>query len=136
MTDREESRLARLLDGADNIAMNNEDRHLVNKIIVDEGVEYMSGKECIPRMLDAYRAGMLAGLVRAALKEFANTEAPDKTIEDVIGLFIRTIGKGRGPLDDKEQLEIWGKLNECITPLMTRAYTAGYVRALKDDING
>ena len=117
------------LDSADLIRMDASDQKAFDMIFKNQLGESHSCE--IPTLLDIYRAGLLSGHLKSALKERGDNTVDDEiNIDELIGIITDDDPK---KLDDSN---LYVEVLDFIEPALDRAFTAGYLRAIKDELQG
>ena len=117
------------LDSADLIRMDASDQKAFDMIFKNQLGESHSWE--IPTLLDIYRAGLLSGHLKSALKERGDNTVDDEiNIDELIGIITDDDPK---KLDDSN---LYVEVLDFIEPALDRAFTAGYLRAIKDELQG
>ena len=117
------------LDSADLIRMDASDQKAFDMIFKNQLGESHSWE--IPTLLDIYRAGLLSEHLKSALKERGDNTVDDEiNIDELIGIITDDDPK---KLDDSN---LYVEVLDFIEPALDRAFTAGYLRAIKDELQG
>ena len=129
MENEEMKKTRNFLDSADLIRMDASDQKAFDMIFKNQLGESHSWE--IPTLLDIYRAGLLSGHLKSALKERGDNTVDDEiNIDELIGIITDDDPK---KLDDSKLYE---EVLDFIEPALDRAFTAGYLRAIKDELQG
>ena len=128
MENKEQEKTRAFLDSSDLLRMDVTDQKAFDMIFRNQLGESHSWE--IPTLLDIYRAGLLSGHLKSALKERGDNTVDDEiNIDELIGIITDDPKK----LDDSKLYE---KVLDFIEPALDRAFTAGYLRAIKDELQG
>lgn len=129
MENTEMERTKSFLDSAELIAMDASDQRAFNTIFKNQLGE--SHEWEIPTLLDIYRAGLLAGHLKSALKERGDNTVDDEiNIDELIGIIAG---------DDPQKLDnssLYVEVLDFVQIALDKAFTAGYLRAIKDELQG
>ena len=127
MENTEMERTRSFLDSAELITMDASDQKAFDTIFKCRLGESHNWE--IPTLLDIYRAGLLAGHLKSALKERGDdTIDSEINISELIGIIA---GDDPKKLDDSE---LYVEVLDYIQMALDRAFTAGYLRAIKDEL--
>ena len=129
MENEEMEKTRSFLDSADLIRMDASDQKAFDMIFKNQLGESHTWE--IPTLLDIYRAGLLSGHLKSALKERGDNTVDDEiSIDELIGIITD---------DDPQKLDdskLYEEVLDFIEPALDRAFTAGYLRAIKDELQG
>ena len=127
MENEEMKKTRSFLDSSDLIRMDASDQKAFDMIFKNQLGESHSWE--IPTLLDIYRAGLLSGHLKSALKERGDNTVDDEiNIDELIGIITDDDPK---KLDDSK---LYVEVLDFIGPALDRAFTAGYLRAIKDEL--